>query len=510
MTIAKQYLDPEFSGPGFSPRPSLSPWPSRLLFTTLTSLWCALPVLAQLSPSPIESPRNIDPSQIANESESWRELDAVPIQPNSPELEPGLSPELESKLESEPRPYADQLAPLLTAPPPKPVLPVLPTDQMPRPSDLAPSTAAQTLGTMEAAPPLLKLELRPWQSNSPTPNSPANGRDAPLGNYPWLEQPYTLTVGDRLGIVFQNIPEYTTQYQVQLDGSLNLPVIGPLPVWGLTLSQVEQRIEEVYAKADVLRHPSVTVSLLAMAPLRIAVTGEVARPGSYRLPPADVQIMPTVTEALQQAGGITQRTNLQKVHIDRRLPSGQLQRLTVNLWQLLQSGDLTQDIALRDGDSLILETAPPLEISQAMALGNANVAQKAVRVGIWGETQQAGTFEVPPNTPLNQVLLAAGGFNERAQQKTVDLIRLNPNGTVSQETIRIDLSASVTPEQNPIIQDRDIIRVHPTHLFRASDRVNQAISPLTNTVSTVLQPVTSLFSVMNIFQLFSSFFGSTK
>jgi polysaccharide biosynthesis/export protein len=174
----------------------------------------------------------------------------------------------------------------------------------------------------------------------------------------------------------------------------------------------------------------------------------------------------------------------------------------------LQSGDLTQDIALRDGDSLILETAPPLEISQAMALGNSNVAQKTVRVGLWGETQQTGTFEVPPNTPLNQVLLAAGGFNTRAQQKTVDLIRLHPNGTVSQATISLDLSASVSPQHNPIIQDRDIIRVHPTRLFRASDRVNQVIAPLTNTIGTVLQPVTSLFSVMNVFQLFSNFFGS--
>lgn len=461
----------------------------QLLFTSYISLGPATStVVAQLAPiPPVQSFEHTDRSEATHWTGPWRELNAVPIRATSPE--------------SGSEYHSDSLTPGITVPQAKPIVPATVIEQEGHPSKLTPSEGQLTLEEMEALPP---LEFRPWQ-----PNSPAN-TDATTPKAPWLAQPYTLTVGDRLGITFQNIPEYTTQYQVQPDGSLNLPVIGPLTVWGLTLSQVEQRIEEVYSQADILRYPSVTLSLLAMAPLRIAIIGEVVRPGSYRLLPADAQIMPTVTEALQQAGGITQYTNLQKVHIDRRDPSGQLQRLTVNLWQLLQSGDLSQDVALRDGDSLILETAPPSDISQAMALGNSNVAQRTIRVGLWGETQQAGTFEVPPNTPLNQVLLAAGGFNQRAQQKTVDLIRLHPNGTVSQETISVDLSASVTPQHNPIIRDRDIIRVHPTRLFRASDRVNQVIAPLTETVSAVLQPITSLFSAINVFQLFSSFFNSGK
>lgn len=422
---------------------------------------------------------------LAQPEVEWREFDVIPLQESnvrSTPLGPGpLSlPRSLPPTASEPRPATSNLP----APPPQ----------------------AAPLDPPFADPISLPSHGQPIQLQLIQPVAdPLNPPAEPV--LPWLAPPYTLTVGDRLGIIFQNVPEYTAQYQVQIDGSLHLPIVGSLPVWGLTLTEVERRIEQLYAKRDVLRHPAVILNLLVMAPLRIAVTGEVVRPGSYRLPPLDTSVLPTITDAIQQAGGITQYTNLQQIFIDRRHPSGKRQRLSANLWQLLQTGDLDQDLTLRDGDVITLETALPEAVSQTIALGNANIAAKSVRVGIWGEGQQTGTFDVPPNTPLNQVLLAAGGFNPRAQTKTVDLIRLMPNGTVSQRTITIDITASVNETHNPIIFDRDIIRIHTARLYRFSDRLNRIVAPLSNTVDLLLQPVKSVFSIMNVFDVFRSFFG---
>jgi polysaccharide export outer membrane protein len=66
----------------------------------------------------------------------------------------------------------------------------------------------------------------------------------------------------------------------------------------------------------------------------------------------------------------------------------------------------------------------------------ASFSPDKVRVTIAGEVQNPGTIEVLPETPLNQVLLSTGGFdNRRANTVSVDLIRLNPNGSVSKQSI---------------------------------------------------------------------------
>jgi polysaccharide biosynthesis/export protein len=49
-----------------------------------------------------------------------------------------------------------------------------------------------------------------------------------------------------------------------------------------------------------------------------------------------------------------------------------------------------------------------------------------------------------PNAPLNQAILAAGGFiPERAETDEVRLIRLNPDGTASQREIPIDFNQGI-------------------------------------------------------------------
>jgi len=69
-----------------------------------------------------------------------------------------------------------------------------------------------------------------------------------------------------------------------------------------------------------------------------------------------------------------------------------------------------------------------------------------------------GPIQATPNTSLNQAIMAAGGFNQsRANRKTVELIRINSNGTVTQKTITVDLSQEVNDQNNPILRHNDVI-----------------------------------------------------
>ncbi|NES74235.1 MAG: polysaccharide export protein, partial [Okeania sp. SIO2D1] len=137
---------------------------------------------------------------------------------------------------------------------------------------------------------------------------------------------YTLGGGDRVQIDIFNMPEYSGengQHQVQIDGTLNLPLVGNVLVEGKTLDEAKELIQEKYG--EYLQISIVNLNLLAARPLKIAIAGEVQHPGSYTISPIvdggeDVQSgtqLPTVTKALQVAGGVTSSADVRQIKIRR-------------------------------------------------------------------------------------------------------------------------------------------------------------------------------------------------
>lgn len=113
-------------------------------------------------------------------------------------------------------------------------------------------------------------------------------------------------------------------------------------------------------------------------------------------------------------------------------------------------------------------------------------------MNVVGEVVKPGVVEVPPNTSLNQALLAAGGLDQlRAKTQEVELIRLNPNGTVSRRTLELDFSQELNENNNPSIRPNDVIVVGRSR-----------ITSLADTLSTVFSPVTNFLGVFRILQLF--------
>jgi polysaccharide export outer membrane protein len=112
-------------------------------------------------------------------------------------------------------------------------------------------------------------------------------------------------------------------------------------------------------------------------------------------------------------------------------------------------------------------------------LAAASFSPDRIRVNIVGEVSKPGLVEIPPNTPLNQAILAAGGFNNRrAAQDTVKLIRLNPNGTVVQRDIAIDFSKGINDATNPTLRNQDVVVVDRNLLSSTTDSLSTLLSPL--------------------------------
>jgi polysaccharide biosynthesis/export protein len=360
-----------------------------------------------------------------------------------------------------------------------------------------------------AVPPAVPVPASPVTPSPAAPLTPSRlsvpRTQAPTTGY--QEEEYRLGPGDQIGLDIFDVPELSGaqgQHVVLVDGSVNLPWVGKIKLQGLTLSAASDRLENAYA--PYIRNPLITVNLLTARTLRVNVVGAVKRPGSYIISPQgqtnQVSVgdtagaggegasqWPTVTQAIQQAGGITQLANLREVQVNRPQPDGSQQAIKVNLWELLRSGQLQQDIALRDRDTLVVPQSVALSSEEALLNGSASFAPATILVNVVGEVKAPGTVEVAPNTSLNQALLTAGGFeSSRARRKDVILIRLNPDGTAARRTIPIDLTAGINEETNPSLREFDTIVVGRSGIAQTGD-----------TLDTFFRPLGNIFGIFNVF-----------
>lgn len=431
------------------------------------------------------------------------------------------------------------------------------------------------------------------------------------------ETEYSLGAGDRIAINVFPVEEFSGEYQILVDGTLSLPILGSLSVEGFTLSQLTEFLTLQYA--EYIKRPIITISLLAPRPLKLAIAGEINNPGSYLLPITEGQKFPTVTQLIQQAGGLTTVADLSQVQIRRQfkgqplvlsldlwgllkegnldqditlrdgdiimIPTqetidvgqtrlladanfglsadqeinvavvgevyrpgsyrvipenttgttggnttrrqpprltaaiqlaggikplanirqveirrfnrdGSQQNIPVNLWNLLQTGNMGEDVILQEGDTIVIPTAQDLPPEESEPLAAASFSPSVIKVNVVGEVRSPGVIEVPPNTPLNQALLAAGGFDQRrADQGTIEVIRLNYNGTVTKRDIEVNFAQGITDGDNPVLRNNDVVVVNRNILTTVSDTLVTVFSPL--------GAITGFFSFFNIFGVFN-------
>ena len=224
--------------------------------------------------------------------------------------------------------------------------------------------------------------------------------------------------------------------------------------------------------------------------ISVSIVGEVFRPGTYNYASrtgagqsnvtnnAVVQ-QPgrlTVTRALQLAGGVKPLADLREVEVTRTTRLGDSRTISLDLWQLVESGDRSQDLILQEGDTVVIPTDLTASSEDISLLTATNLSPDAIAVNVVGEVESPGPVAVAANTTLIQAVLAAGGFNNRAKE-TVALIRLNPDGSVTQESYEVDLAQGLNSAGNPILQHNDIVVVDPNAAARLSDGIGNFLSP---------------------------------
>lgn len=113
-----------------------------------------------------------------------------------------------------------------------------------------------------------------------------------------------LTSMFNLPILSRNIAMENSQnngiagYTVDYEGNIDFPVVGKINVMGLGRNEVAERIKEELQSRDLVKEPVVTVEYMNF---KVAVLGEVLRPGQYEIKNDNL----TLLDAIAMAGDLT-------------------------------------------------------------------------------------------------------------------------------------------------------------------------------------------------------------
>ena len=207
----------------------------------------------------------------------------------------------------------------------------------------------------------------------------------------------TLGMGDMVRItVFRN-PDLTTEGRVSERGTILFPLVGEVPVAGLTVGQAGARIAQKLRSGRYVVDPEVTVALMQVNSRQVSVLGNVNKPGRY---PLDSQTS-KLTDFLAMAGGVA-APGSDKVTIISN-DHGQTTKKDIDLVAMFRNGDMSQNVSLHPGDTIFVEKAP--------------------MVYVYGEVQKAGAYRLEPHMTVMQAVAMGGGVTPRGTLRGIKISR---------------------------------------------------------------------------------------
>ena len=327
----------------------------------------------------------------------------------------------------------------------------------------------------------------------------------PANRYSATSYRYRLAPGDQLVMSVFKIEGYEASVEVLSDGTINLPRLGTVLVWGLTLEEARQKITKGYRQ--ILRRPIVYLDLARQRPIRVTVTGEVERPGIYTLQvnasKADIDAglgsgggWPTLVDVIARAGGITAVGDLSSLELMR--PSyengGQSKRYKFDYLTVLKNGGHAPNPLIYDGDSVRVVRANSQTTTDLIAGSVSNFSPALIQVAVIGEVRSPGALQVPPNSPLAAAILKAGGIEPvRGSLARVAVIRTERDGSTSVKKVTYSPDALLSHPNNPPLRQGDIVVVDRNVRTQITDGMNTALEPL--------DPIVDAMSILRVLGL---------
>jgi len=133
---------------------------------------------------------------------------------------------------------------------------------------------------------------------------------------------------------------------VRIDGKISLPLVDEIQAAGLTPLQLKELLmKRLKEFVDI---PNISVIVMEANSFKIYISGQVRNPGVYRL-----RSETSLLQIIPMAGGFTEWANQKKILIIRK-ENGKEKRMTVNYKKIVKGDDLSSNIILKSGDTIIV------------------------------------------------------------------------------------------------------------------------------------------------------------
>ena len=160
---------------------------------------------------------------------------------------------------------------------------------------------------------------------------------------------YVIGPGDSLQIFVWDHGDLSTTVQVRPDGRISTPLVEDLQAAGRTPTQLARDIETVLK--DYVRTPVVTVIMQGFVgeqAQQIRVVGQAVSPMALQYK----QEM-TILDVMIQVGGLSEFAAGNKAKLVRKTVDGEVE-IRIRLDDLLNDGDIEQNVKMMPGDVLII------------------------------------------------------------------------------------------------------------------------------------------------------------
>lgn len=269
---------------------------------------------------------------------------------------------------------------------------------------------------------------------------------------------YQVGPEDLLAIEIYGQDNLNRELRVNGQGEITMPLVGVVRVAGLTPQQIEKRLHELY-DANYLVNPQVTVAVKEFRHQRVAITGAVAKPGSYEI------IGPrTLLEVLSLAGGFVNQGYPSGggpqagdvVHVIRRHKAyepgktakvefaatrsfaPETETMVIDLHRLVSGKEPQLNIRIRNGDVIHVPFA-----------GTAYVL---------GGVRKPGGVPVKENITVSQAVAMAGGVDPILGTNRVTVMRFDDRGKPQSININLENIMAKTEPDLPL-HNNDVVMV---------------------------------------------------
>lgn len=246
---------------------------------------------------------------------------------------------------------------------------------------------------------------------------------------------YLLGARDLLDVRVLEIPELNVERRVTEGGVVDLPLIGQLPVAGLTADEARERLRTLL-ESRYVNSATVSITIKEYVNKAVSIVGAVQRPG-----PLSVSGQWDLVQVISAAGGLSANAG-RKIYVTRRAENGLSDTLEIKSDELFRGGSSRWNITIFPSDIIHVP------------------ARTTVRLFCLGEVMNPGAieFDSDDRITLLSVIAKAGGLNDRAASGI--RVKRKSEDRGEDEEILLNYRRIVSgKDKDPVLRPDDVIIV---------------------------------------------------